>query len=51
MPSCENCESFVTEAYVRVFAPNGRETVRVCPSCEGLIREGNHTRPSRSKRQ
>jgi hypothetical protein len=23
MPECQNCGSFVTEDYVRVFAPNG----------------------------
>ena len=31
MPQCNNCEGFVTDAYVRVFAPPGMSTVRVCP--------------------
>jgi NAD-dependent SIR2 family protein deacetylase len=47
MPECNNCDAFVTEAYVRVFAPSERDTVRVCPSCEDLIREGSGTRASR----
>jgi hypothetical protein len=51
MPECDNCDSFVTEQYVRVFAPPHLDTVRVCPRCEDLVREGNGTRGARSKRQ
>lgn len=51
MFECENCESFVTERYVRVFAPAHLDTVRVCPRCEDLIRDGNETRTARSTRQ
>ncbi|EJN57473.1 DUF7563 family protein [Halogranum rubrum] len=51
MPNCNNCESFVTERYVRVFAPTNLDTVRVCPHCEDLVREGNETRKARSTRQ
>jgi hypothetical protein len=47
MAECNNCDSFVTEAYVRVFAPPDHDTVRVCPSCENLVREGSGTRASR----
>ena len=50
MPQCENCESFVTEQYVRVFAPEGMETVRVCPNREDIIREGSGVREARSSR-
>ena len=50
MPICDNCDSFVTEQYVRVFAPEEMDTVRVCPNCEDLIREGAGTREARSSR-
>ncbi|ESS07470.1 MAG: hypothetical protein A07HB70_00009 [uncultured archaeon A07HB70] len=50
MPKCQNCGSFVTEAYVRVFAPNGMERPRVCPNCEDLVRDGNDVREARAKR-
>lgn len=50
MPECQNCESFVTEAYVRVFAPNGMQTVRVCPNCEDKLRERGSIRKARSSR-
>jgi NAD-dependent SIR2 family protein deacetylase len=50
MPECQNCGSFVTEAYVRVFAPNGMERPRVCPNCEDLVRDGNDVREARAKR-
>jgi len=51
MAQCENCESFVTTQYVRVFAPSDRETVRVCPSCDGVLRDGADVREARSVRQ
>lgn len=50
MPRCQNCESFVTEAYVRVFAPNDLSTVRVCPNCEDKLRDGADVREARSTR-
>lgn len=50
MPQCENCESFVTEDYVRVFAPDGMSTVRVCPNCEDKLRDGAEVRQARSTR-
>lgn len=50
MPECGNCEAFVTERYVRVFAPREEDTVRVCPNCEDKIRDGNSVREARSKR-
>jgi hypothetical protein len=40
MPHYGNCEEFITDAYVRVFSPPGMNTVRVCPGCENLVREG-----------
>ena len=51
MPNCANCESFVTEAYVRVFAPDELESVRVCPNCEDKLRDGAEIREARSSRQ
>lgn len=50
MPECQNCSSFVTEAYVRVFAPNDAEHPRVCPHCEDKLRDGAEVREARSKR-
>ena len=39
MPECQNCGSFVTAAYARVFTPNGIDEPRVCPQCEDKIRD------------
>jgi hypothetical protein len=51
MPDCLNCGEFVTEQYVRVFAPTGMDTVRVCPGCPNMVREGSEVREARSPRQ
>ncbi|MEF8840590.1 MAG: hypothetical protein V5A62_03045 [Haloarculaceae archaeon] len=51
MPHCQNCESYVTEAYVRVFAPDSMDTVRVCPHCEDKLRDGADVREARAPRQ
>ncbi|MFB6146151.1 MAG: hypothetical protein ABEJ08_00505 [Halobacteriaceae archaeon] len=50
MPECQNCGSFVTEQYVRVFAPDGHDQPRVCPHCEDVIRDGAEIREARSTR-
>ena len=50
MPECRNCEGFVTENYVRVFAPTGMDHVRVCPNCEDKLRDGADVREARSTR-
>lgn len=50
MPRCGNCDSFVTEAYVRVFAPDSLDSVRVCPNCEDKLRDGAEIREARSTR-
>jgi len=50
MPSCQNCGSFVTDDYVRVFAPNGMTEPRVCPNCEDLVRDGADVRQARARR-
>jgi RNase P subunit RPR2 len=50
MPECKNCDSFVTEQYVRVFAPTGMKTVRVCPQCEDKLRDGAEIREAHSPR-
>jgi hypothetical protein len=50
VPECENCGSFVSRDYVRVFAPDGFENARVCPRCEDAIREGAAVRDARSRR-
>ncbi|WP_254534946.1 DUF7563 family protein [Halomarina litorea] len=51
MPECENCDAVVTEEYVKVFAPRGMDTVRVCPHCEDKLRDGADVRKARSPRQ
>ncbi|MFB6136681.1 MAG: hypothetical protein ABEJ04_07960 [Halobacteriaceae archaeon] len=51
MPECQNCGSFVTEAYVRVFTPEEIDEPRVCPNCEDKIRDGSGVREARSSRQ
>ena len=51
MPECQNCGSFVTAAYARVFTPNGVEEPRVCPQCEDKIRDGSDVREARSTRR
>ena len=50
MPECKNCGAFVTEQYVRVFAPTGMDTVRVCPNCPDMVREGGDVREAKSPR-
>lgn len=44
MPECSNCDAAVSEAYVRVFAPPGAETVAACPRCPDMKR-GTNGRP------
>lgn len=51
MPNCRNCGSFVTQSYVRVFAPDDLDTVRVCPECPDMVREGGEVREARSPRR
>jgi NAD-dependent SIR2 family protein deacetylase len=48
VPTCQNCESVVTESYVRVFAPNGMDQPRVCPACSDKIREKGSVREKRN---
>lgn len=38
MSRCENCESYVSESYVRVFSTDG-ETVGCCPRCRDKLRD------------
>ncbi|WP_449271471.1 DUF7563 family protein [Halobacterium bonnevillei] len=51
MPECQNCGSFVTDAYARVFTPNKHGAPRVCPNCEDKIRDGAEVREARSTRR
>jgi hypothetical protein len=51
MPTCQNCGSFVTERYVRVFTPEQISEPRVCPHCPDMIRDGADVRQARSSRQ
>ena len=51
MAECENCGEFVTEQYVRVFAPTGMGTVRVCPKCPDMVRRDGEVREAKSPRQ
>lgn len=50
MPKCRNCGGFVTENYVRVFAPPEIDGVRVCPNCEDKLRDGSQVREAHSPR-
>lgn len=50
MPECQNCGSFVTDAYVRVFTPTDVDEPRVCPDCPDKIRDGAGVRTARSPR-
>ncbi|WP_438267384.1 DUF7563 family protein [Haladaptatus halobius] len=51
MPECQNCGTFVTADYARVFTPDGIDDPRVCPSCPDVIRDGATVREARSKRR
>ncbi|WP_420825971.1 DUF7563 family protein [Halococcus salsus] len=51
MPKCDNCGAFVTQQYVRVFAPTGFNTVRVCPDCPDMLRDGGDIREAKSNRR
>ena len=51
MSKCRNCGGIVTEQYVRVFAPTGMDTVRVCPNCEDKVRDGADVRDAHSIRR
>lgn len=50
MSECQNCGGFVTEQYVRVFAPAGMDTVRVCPNCPDKLRDGAEIREAKTSR-
>lgn len=50
MPECQNCGSFVTPAYARVFVPPNVEDPRVCPYCDDMVRDGADVRKARSPR-
>jgi hypothetical protein len=49
-PRCQNCDSFVTPSYARVFTPDGVDNPRCCPNCEDKIRDGADIREARSTR-
>ena len=51
MPDCQNCGSFVTAQYARVFTPSHLDEPRVCPDCEDIVRDGADVRTARSPRQ
>jgi len=51
MPECQNCGSFVTERYVRVFAPDGMDHPRACPACPDKVRDGADVREAKAVRQ
>ncbi|WP_444881628.1 DUF7563 family protein [Halocatena marina] len=44
------CESFVSEAYARVFTPTGLKRPRVCPHCPDKLRDGAEIRHARAPR-
>lgn len=47
---CRNCDGFVIEQYVRMFAPTGMDTVRVYPNCEDKHRDRADVREAKSPR-
>ncbi|WP_248896751.1 DUF7563 family protein [Haloplanus halobius] len=51
MVKCQNCESFVTERYARVFTPRDTEKPRVCPHCPDKIRDGGDVREAHANRR
>lgn len=51
MPECQNCDSFVTDRYVKVFTPQDVDEPRVCPNCPDKLRDGNDVREARATRQ
>jgi hypothetical protein len=51
MPECQTYGRFVTDQYMRVFAPTGMDTVRVCPNCPDMVREDGDMREAKSPRQ
>jgi NAD-dependent SIR2 family protein deacetylase len=51
MAECDNCGEFVTDQYVRVFAPTGMDTVRVCPQCPDMMRDGSDVREAKTPRR
>lgn len=50
-PQCQNCGSFVTQDYQRVFTPEGEPGPRVCPFCQDRMRDGAGVREARSDRR
>lgn len=48
---CENCGGHVSAEYARVFAPTGRDSVRVCPNCPDKLRDNGKIREARSSRR
>jgi hypothetical protein len=48
MPTCQNCGAHVTDAYARVFTPDGVDAPRVCPHCEDMTRDGNDVREKKT---
>lgn len=51
MPECQNCESFVTTQYSRVFTPDNVDSPRVCPYCPDKLRDGADVREARATRR
>lgn len=44
MPMCQNCKSFVTNRYARVFTPPNVDQPRACPNCTDKVRTGAEVR-------
>ena len=47
MATQDNCGEFVTEQYIRVFAPDGEFSVHACPNCPDLTRSGADIRETK----
>lgn len=49
MSECENCGTFVSERYARVFSRDGNG-VECCPACPDKIRRNGEVREARLSR-
>lgn len=50
MANCQNCGSYVTDRYAKVFTPPEMENPRVCPHCPDKVRDGAEVREAHGTR-
>lgn len=51
MATCQNCGSFVTNTYARVFTPDEHDAPRVCPSFPDTLRDAAEIRVAKTPPQ